>query len=694
MKFTAAKIKITDRHLNLLAVIYIRQSSPRQVIEHPASAALQRSLRELACHYGWPCESIVDLDNDQATTATDIISRKGFKWLRQQIFEERVGAIFCWDASRIARDNSAFAQLIKLCAATNTLVIDEKGVYDPNNENDRIFLGIMGVVFDAEGRRIAERSAASKRLLAELGQLRLPAPTGYILNDDGNLVFDTDEDVQQAISLLFTTYDKCDSVRQVAKYFNRNNIKFPTRKSRYSNNRPLTWVELSSSRALYVLRNPVYAGAFSYGRNKTIGEMISADTTEQNKKRVKVCWDADEVIIIHGAHPSYITWEKFIQNQQRIKDCRLSFDAGSKGAVGKGSALLQGIVKCAHCKRSLETRYSVSKGRGEDRYICDRRRGEFGMYSCFTISARRLDQFVANVFLEAISPAQVQITLRALEKVDEQSKDDNYQQVEMLKRAKAAVNEARLRYESIDPRNRLVADEYERRLEETLAEVKRLEVKRKGTAKAFPKQLSHDVRQSLLALAQDVSSIWNCKAVTHQERKKILRHLIEKVSLKTLEDSKYIEVIIHWRTGAITPLKIIKDGRFIQPEAIDLIRKLAPDHTVTQIIENLHQAGFRPVHAAKFSRDSLYGIFKAYAIDFTCWERPKKDGKGGADERHTTEATATMLNVTAGTVIRWCNSGILDSIRYTPKGCYWIKINSEQVSALKKPSRSRKIRHI
>jgi DNA invertase Pin-like site-specific DNA recombinase len=686
MKFRAQSPKITVSNLTRLAVIYVRQSSARQVIENTASAAFQRSLADLARHYGWPDSLIVVDDRDQGRSGTSTIGREGFKWLRQQIFEEQVGAIICWDASRIARDSAALAQLIKLCAATNTLIIDEKGIYDPNNDNDRIFLGLINVIVDAEGRRIAEKFIATKRSMAEAGKLRIHLPIGYVYDDDDKIVMDPDEEIQASIRKLFSQYDESPSIRQAAKSYNLNGNKFPTRKTGKGKNRRVIWRELSRNRALCVFRNPIYAGTYAYAQTKTVSQMLSADATEQSKKKRK---NIDGVILIQGAHEGYISWEKYKENQKRLEANRYLFYRGSTGAPRNGAALLQGIIQCEVCGKNMYSHYQVIKGKKKHPgYICNSDSKAYGSKICNYISGGHLDKAVKAVVLEALNPAQVRMALKALEEGERDTKATQQQQLEALRHARADVKQAELKYDSIDPTNTLVAKLYENKLQELLDVVMQLEAEQARVARGSSRRLSDAIRQKLLGIGKQVREVWDCDAVTYSERKSVIRCLIKKVIVgKSAKDHCY-NVDVHWMTGAIMPLGV-QGRRYIQHKAVELMCKLAPDHTITEIVERLNQAGFTPPRAERFTYKIVRGALRANGITHIFPEMPKGiDGPRG-DGRLPTSAIAKMLNVSVETVVRWCEQGILDSVRSTPRGPRWIKISSEQILALRKTSQLR-----
>jgi hypothetical protein len=580
--------------------------------------------------------------------------------------------------------------LLKLCAACDTLIIDEKTAYDLNNINDNMTLGILGVIYQAESQRTGSRSKATRRTKAETGELRLRLPTGYVYDGDDNLVFDKTENdqgsmsVQETISFFFSKFDELRSAFKVVKHFSRRGILFPTRRG-CGKKSTIVWGELNDTRAVDILHNPVYAGTYVYDKTISTDKMLAPDSSEQKKKRVKVSLDSDEVVLRHGAHEGYITWAKFTENQKILEDNCYGPKGKFKGpgAVREGSALLQGLVVCGVCGWRLSMHYD---GRdGSARYDCVNKARWLGKSDCLTITARRLDEVVVDAFLKAVSPAQMQLTLRELEEVGKEAQSDDCHGTEELENAKAECEQARRRFEAIDPQNALVFREYEKSLQEKMVDVERLEKKYAKASKIPRQKLTKEELESLLELPETLSTSWESDVVTNAERKQFLRCLIRKVIVKKREDSEYHDVIISWITGAAMALTVIKDGRFLHPGAVGLMRRLAPDHTVSQIIYELHEAGFKPQGGRQwFSRSAVSQAFKAYGIKLACPERPMGDNSPRGDGRYSTTAVAKMLNVCADTVYVWCVNGTLDAVRKRPRCAYWIKISPEEVVALKR----------
>lgn len=490
MRPRATDPKIKACHTSRLAILYIRRSSLYMVREHTASGMHQRSFKDLARAYGWEEHLIIEVDEDDGRSATDTTKRKGFQWLRQQIFENKVGAIFCWEASRLSRDIADFTQFIKLCGVYETLIIDEKAVYNPNDVNDNASLGIQGVMNQAESRRTGNRSKATKRTKAEAGELLLYPPTGYVYDDDDNLVIDPREEVQKAIRLVFSTFDKEGSATRVVKHFNRNDIKFPTVTGMRVKKSRIELGEVGIERILAILHNPLYAGTFTYGRSKSKSEMLSADTTDQKSKRIMLSLDSEEVIVRHGSHEGYITWEKFMHNQKILEDNRYKYAAGFTGAAREGSSLLQGLIVCGSCHAKLKIEYSLQNSKG--RYVCKNKAIHKGKYTCLGISSPQLDQIVTGAFLEAVSPAQLRLTLQELGKVGDETRADDHCGQEELTTAKAECDRARRVLDAVDPEDTLVVKEYGKKLQEKLLEVERLEKKYAKASKSPKRELTKE----------------------------------------------------------------------------------------------------------------------------------------------------------------------------------------------------------
>ena len=344
--------KIRPERLALLALIYIRQSTWTQVLKNTGSKARQYDLVQLALDLGWPEEQIVVIDQDQGQSGASATGREGFQSLVAKVGLGQAGAVVSLEASRLARSSSDWYRLIEICALTHTLVIDEEGVYDPSDYNDRLLLGFKGTMSEAELHWLRNRLQGGLREKAQEGTLRLRLPTGLVYDTTGKVVLDPDEQVQQAIRLVFDLFEELGSGMAVLKHFAAHNLQLPTRAWEVDRQGELTWGSASSTRVLSILHNPAYAGAYVYGRTKKHRQALPGEPL-QVKSRTRQVKREDWEVVRHDAHPGYITWEQFLRNQQRLDDNRTFRPEERRGAVREGSALLQGIVLCGLCGRRM-----------------------------------------------------------------------------------------------------------------------------------------------------------------------------------------------------------------------------------------------------------------------------------------------------------------------------------------------------
>ena len=396
--------KIRLDHLERQAFVYVRQSTLAQVLHNTASTARQYDLEQRALDLGWPRAHVAVIDQDQAQSGTSAVGRDGFQFMVAQVGLGRVGAVFCLEASRLARAGSDWHRLIEICALSDTLVIDADGIYDPGQFNDRLVLGIKGTMSEAELHWLRQRLLGGKLEKASQGQLRVRLPTGLVYDPVGQVVFDPDEAVQQAVRLVFDVFEEGKSALAVVQHFDDHKLLFPTRHWGGAQDGELAWQPLRHSRVLAILHNPAYAGAYVYGRTKTRTRLLPGEEP-RIKGRTRQVELADWPVLLRDAHSGYITWEQFLRNQEQLDDNRTYRPEERRGAVREGAALLQGIVLCGHCGQCMTVRYPAS---GQIcYYICCQAHKEFALKTCQSIRGNDVDETVARVFLEAMQPAQL-----------------------------------------------------------------------------------------------------------------------------------------------------------------------------------------------------------------------------------------------------------------------------------------------
>ena len=683
-------LKIRPHHLERLALIYVRQSTGIQVREHPASAARQYDLARRARDLGWPPERIQVIDEDQGRSRASAAGRDGFQYIVGQVGLGRGGAVLSLEASRLARSCSDWYRLIEICALTDTLVIDEDGVYDPTDYSDRLLLGFLGTMSEAELHWFRSRLLGGKLELAAEGQLRFRPPTGLIYDAENRLVFDPDEQVRGAIHLVFDQFERSASALAVVQHFAQQQLHCPTRLWGGDRHGQLIWRPLSHGRVLNILHNPGYAGAYVYGRTKTRTVCLPGEEPllKGRTRRVRV---EDWPFLIPGHHVGYITWDQFLRNQERLDQNRTARDDDRRGALREGVALLQGVVRCGCCGRRMSVRYL--KNGSIPSYECNTVRSQYGGATCQSLRGDAIDAAVSHVFLEAMKPAQLEVSMAALDQMAAQARQLDRQWQLTLERARYEAELARRRFQAVDPDNRLVARTLEKEWNETLAEIERLERDAALRPPLSARLVCPEERQRILALAQDLPAIWHAPTTLATDRKQLLGYLIKDVTLCRGETT--IRVAIRWQTEACMVLEVPRPRRVYEvrrtdPVVVARVRALALEHTDRQIAALLDQEGFRSGSQGGFTRAKIQWIRYAYSISSGCPEGPSAspDGSRG-DGRCSVQEAAKQLNVNISTIAAWCRSGRLDSIQAVPHGPWWIRLTPEVIAELRRPVRRR-----
>ena len=685
--------KIQPEHLDRQALIYVRQSTLAQVLENTASTARQYDLVQRALDLGWAQEQIIVIDQDHGHSGASASDRDGFQFLVAEVGLGHAGAVLSLEVSRLARSCSDWYRLIEICALTDTLVVDEEGVYDPGQYNDRLLLGFKGTMSEAELHWLRNRLLGGKLEMARQGKLRFRLPTGLIYDATGRVVLDPDEEVQQSVHLVFDLFDELGSALALVKHFHTHQLLFPTRFWGGVRDGELVWKPLRHGRVLSILHNPAYAGAYVYGRTKTRTQSLPGEAPRV-KGRTRQVKHEDWPIVLLDAHPGYITWDQFQRNQQRLDDNRTYRPEDRRGAPREGAALLQGIVLCGICGRRMTVRY-LDDG-VTPCYTCCEVHKQFAGPTCQSLRGDGADAAVASAFLEAMQPAQLEVSIAALEQIEARVHQIDRQWQLRIERAQYEADLARRRFFAVDPDNRLVARNLERDWNEKLAEVERLAREYATLPKPTARLATPEERQRILALAQDLPAVWHASTTTHVERKRLLRFLIKDVTLTKRETTVHIG--IRWQTDALTELDIprpqLASEKYRTPSAVvDRVRELAPTHTDHQIAEILNRQGFTSGKGAAFSRSKVQWVRYRYEIPTGRPIAPSACPDGRRDDgRCSTQIAAELLNVSRGTIAHWCQSGRLDAIQQAPLSPWWIKLTPETIAELRKPERRHRSR--
>ncbi|MCL5960360.1 MAG: recombinase family protein [Chloroflexi bacterium] len=690
MLSTLTNHKIQPEHLDRQALIYVRQSTLVQVRENTGSTARQYDLTQRALDLGWPQEHITVIDQDQGLSGASATGRDGFQFLVAEVGLCHAGAVLSLEASRLARSCSDWYRLIEICALTETLVIDEEGIYDPGQYNDRLLLGFKGTMSEAELHWLRSRLLGGKLEKAQKGNLRFRLPTGLAYDPTNRVVLDPDQQVQQAVRLVFDLFDQHGSALAVVKHFATHQLLFPTCFWGGANDGQLAWNPLGLGRVLAILHNPAYTGAYVFGRTKTRTRTLPGESP-RIKGRTRQVKCNDWPIVLHQAHPAYITWDQFLRNQQRLDDNRTFRPEDRRGAVREGSALLQGIVLCGRCGRRMSVRY-LQDGNTPS-YECNQLHSELAGTTCQFVRGDTVDAAVARIFLEAMQPAQLEVSMATLDQIEARALQIDRQWQLRLERAKYEADLARRRFFAVDPENRLVARNLERDWNDKLAEIERLERQHASVPKLLPRIASPDERHRILALAQDLPAIWHAPTTTNPERKQLLRFLVKDVTLSKRETT--INIGIRWQTEALTELDIPRPKRASEirrtdPVVVNRIRELAHANTDRQIAVILNREQLTSGTGQPFSGSKVQWVRYAYGIPTTCTERPASYlGRQRPDGRYSARAAAELLNVNVSTIADWCKSGRLDGIQSVPHGPHWVKLTPEIISELRKAVRQR-----
>lgn len=691
---TAPSPKIRPEHRARQALIYVRQSTLTQVRDHTASTARQYDLAQRARDLGWAAADIVVIDQDQGRSGAAAAGRDGFQQLVAAVGLGQAGAVFSLEASRLARNNGDWYRLLELCALTETVVIDEEGVYDPSQYNDRLLLGFKGTMSEAELHWLRQRLLGGKLEKAQQGALRFRPPTGLVFDPAGQLVLDPDEEVRHAVRLVFDLFAQHGSALAVVKHFHQHGLRFPTRGWGGVRAGDLDWQPLRHSRVLAILHNPAYAGVYVYGRTRTRSIALPQEAPRV-KGRTRQVARADWPIVRQEAHPGYLSWAQFLRNQEQLDDNRTFRAEDRRGAVREGAALLQGLVLCGRCGRRMSVRYP--QGPTRPLYDCAELHAQLAGRTCQSVRGDVVDAAVARLFLEAVQPAQLAVSLATLDEVDARARQLDRQRQLRLERARYDADVARRRLLAVEPENRLVARSLEREWEARLATVEQLEREYVRAPQPATGPVGAEERQRILALAQDLPAVWHAAAATPATRKQLLRCLVKDVTITKREAT--IQLGVRWQTDACTTVELPRpprscDLRRTPPATVERIRALAPTHTDAQIATVLEAEGHRP---------GLGGAFTAAKVQWIRWNyqlprsRPApavaRADSPRADGRYSARAAAELLNVDVGTIAEWCIAGRLDYLQDAPHHPRWVALTPDVIAALRKPTRQRKPRH-
>ena len=667
-----SKIKLS--HTQRAAYVYIRQSTPGQVEHNRESTARQYALADRACLLGWAKAQVVIVDEDLGLSGSSTDKRSGFARLTSEVALAHVGIVLGLEVSRLARNNADWYRLLELCGITDTLIGDNDGVYHPALFNDRLLLGLKGTMSEAELHIIRARLDGGIRNKAARGELRRGLPVGFIWGEqDGEVLFHPDEAVTGAIRTVFERFAEFGSARRVWLWFRSEALSFPLQTTPAGMPGPIRWVTPTYTALHHILTNPVYAGAYTYGKTKYERYI---DEQGAVRKRIRhLPMDQWSVLIQHH-HPGFIDWATFQANQARLDSNTRPKPHPPGGAVREGSALLQGIATCGHCGRRLHVHY---RGRNSaPGYHCagkDLVNGR-GVY-CFNVGGTAIEQAVANAFLEAITPAAIEATRLSVEQLQSNHDAALCQWRLEVERTRYEAERAERRYRAVEPENRLVARGLETEWENRLRDLTAAETELRRRQQQRPNTISPEQLKRIQMLGSDICQVWTATTTTDRERKELLRALLEEVVLNLKRAERHAHLTLRWRGGAFTTLDVPVPrfkpmGPRTDEDTISLLRRLAvlyPDEVIAGI---LNRQGRKTATGERFTANQV-GSLRRYR-NIPRFQSPAEPPSG---EVVSIRKAAQILGMNTSSIHRWLADGFIAGEQVTPGAPWQIRITDE-----------------
>jgi DNA invertase Pin-like site-specific DNA recombinase len=661
--------KISSEHLIRGACVYIRQSTADQLVHNQESQRRQYGLADRARQLGWTRVEVIDDDLGRSAGG---INRPGFERLLAAICEGRVGAVLAIEVSRLARNGRDWHTLIEFCGLVGTIIIDEDGIYDPRHPNDRLLLGMKGTMSELELALFRQRSHEALKQKARRGELFLRVAAGYVKAGRERIEQDPDQRVQEALKLVFAKFAEFQSARQVHIWLRDEGIVLPV-KSHNTEARGIIWRLPAYNTVHNILTNPIFAGAYAFGRT------TSRVSVEDGRKRVRrgvrrplAEWD----ILLKDQHEGYITWDDFERNQRVIADNATGKGSATvKGAVRRGELLLAGLLRCGHCGRKLHVAYSGKLGR----YNCSGARTNHGTKRCISVGGLGTDAAVSAEALRILRPLGIDAAVNALAAQAGETSAAQRQLELALQQARYQAGHARQQYDAVDPANRLVAGELERRWNEALLAVQRIEGEIAAMVARKPPPLGERERQQLMKLGADLELAWLHPAATAATRKRILRTALNEIIVR--KEGAEISLVLHWKGGDHTALqfklRLNTAGRHHWPipeDTMSLVRELARLMPDRQIARLLNRVG-KPTGQGNAWTEARVRSFRNHTGIVVY-----RKGEWAERGEITLEAAAEIIGVAKMTVLRMIRRGDIKG-RQPCKGAPWI-IKADEIAAL------------
>ena len=663
--------KVKPSHTQRAAFVYIRQSSPSQVEYNRESTARQYALVEKACVLGWAKEQVIVIDQDLGLSGSGSVKRSGFAHMTAEVALGHVGIVLGLEVSRLARNNADWYRLLDLCGITDTLIGDSDGVYHPALFNDRLVLGLKGTMSEAELHILRARLDGGIRNKAARGELRRGLPVGFVWGEeDGEVRFHPDEAVVSSIRTVFSKFTELGSVRKVWLWFRSEGLSFPLRAHMKSE---IRWVAPTYTALHHVLTNPVYAGAYAYGKSR---HQRYVDEQGMFRRRTRHLPMAEWSVLLPEHHPGFIDWATFQANQARIDTNIHPQPHQAGGAVREGAALLQGLATCGKCGRRLHTHY---RGRNSSPgYHCSGKdivQGR-GVY-CLNVGGVQIDQAVVEAFLRTVTPAAVEATQLAIQQLEADQDAALGQWRLAVERARYEAERAERQYRAVEPENRLVARGLETEWEKRLRDLAAAEAELQRREQHRPRTLSPEEKNKIRFLGSDLNKVWTAPTTTDRDRKELLRALLEEVIITVDRPEHRAHLTLRWRGGTLTELDLSLPrsqprGLRTEEDTISLLRRLAVHYSDDVIAGILNRQGRKTATGERFTAHQV-GCLRRYR-NIPRFQPPAEPLTG---ELATIRKAAKILGINTSTIHRWLNDGFIAGEQVTPGAPWQIRITDE-----------------
>ncbi len=663
--------KIRDPHLERTAYVYVRQSTDHQVHDHLEGKQRQYELADLAVRYGWPRSKVEIIDDDLGRSGSTIAGRRGFARLVSEVALGKAGIVFGLEVSRLARNNRDWYQLLDLCSYSATLIADADGVYDPAIFNDRLLLGLKGTMSEAELHVLQGRMMAGIQHKASQGRLRFCIPPGYEFDEQGRIIKSPDEQVVHLLELVFSKIFEIGSVAGLVRYLQEQGLQLP-RRAAFSH--AVRWVHPYYGALYDIVTNPIYTGAYVFGRSRIVKELDEQGNVRSRQKKVPM---KDWSVVIQGHHPAYLSWDDSLRIREMIRSNQPVALGEASRVAREGAALLQGLVRCGRCGRAMHVEYPGQRGLTYARYYC-RGAQSLGGPRCQSVGSHRVDRAVAAHFLEEIRPAGLAVHLEALRRLD-QHEDGLLTQLELeLERARYEAERRERQFHAVEPENRLVARTLETHWNEALARVDEIQDRLAQRRRARLLALGEVEESEIKRLVADLPALWSAASTSDKDRKRLLRAAIDEVQIVKQEHEADLKIV--WKGGAVVEKTVSLPKSPPKPRSGDLIaliRQLAARHTDAQIARVLIRKGVKTTNGLTFNAHRVASLRLNHGIPRY---RPSSDG--AAATTFTVKEAAQRFGVGQQTIYLWIRFGVLKADQVTPGAPWVVHINDEDLRRL------------